>query len=328
MTSFTGLGSWPGTDIASAVRQVFDLFAERPFLPELPARGPGSDIIGRGLAATGHLAFALTSSGWTLSDVPGIDQRRATARLRDDLDVLEETAEGYEGPLTVTMAGPWTLAAATGLTGLESVLVDPGARRDLVQAWRDGAADLVAQAARRLPGAVVGLQVDEPSLPAVAGGQVPTASGLHTYRRVPRAELSAAYEGLGAQVGAGVSVHSCAPGLDIGLLSAAGVRAVSVDASTLERAGWDAVISHVDGGGELWLGVVATSRPSSPLPGVDAVVRSTLGWLRPLELGPALAGRLTLTPACGLAGFTPDAAVGVAKLLRRVADVVDEQLVA
>ena len=37
----------------------------------------------------------------------------------------------------------------------------------------------------------------------------------------------------------------------------------------------------------------------------DQVVTRTLDWLRPLELGGRLAGHLTLTPACGLASFTP-----------------------
>ena len=44
----TGIGSWPGTSAREAVRTVRDLLAEAlPYLPELPARGVGADMIGR-----------------------------------------------------------------------------------------------------------------------------------------------------------------------------------------------------------------------------------------------------------------------------------------
>ena len=41
----TGIGSWPGTDAADAIKIAFAECPELPYLPELPARGPhaGSD---------------------------------------------------------------------------------------------------------------------------------------------------------------------------------------------------------------------------------------------------------------------------------------------
>ena len=87
----------------------------------------------------------------------------------------------------------------------------------------------------------------------------------------------------------------------------------------------DDLAEHVDGGGDLWLGVVPTA-PGAPVPSVDRVVARTLEWLRPLELGSRLDGHLTLTPACGLASATPAAAVQVAGVLREAAGLVAERL--
>ncbi|MHB1475664.1 MAG: methionine synthase, partial [Dermatophilaceae bacterium] len=50
MSRATGVGSWPDTDVRQALSAVRDLLSEDglPYLPELPARGPGADMIGRG----------------------------------------------------------------------------------------------------------------------------------------------------------------------------------------------------------------------------------------------------------------------------------------
>ena len=52
MTRATGIGSLPGTDVREALRMVRDTLGDGhlPYLPELPARGPGADIIGRVIA--------------------------------------------------------------------------------------------------------------------------------------------------------------------------------------------------------------------------------------------------------------------------------------
>ena len=103
----------------------------------------------------------------------------------------------------------------------------------------------------------------------------------------------------------------------------AGVRALAVDADLPGDV--DLLAEHVDGGGDLWLGIVSTS-PGATAPTTDQVVTRTLDWLRPLELGDRLAGHLTLTPACGLASFTPSAAVRVARTLREASGLVAERL--
>ena len=44
----TGIGSWPGTEMADALKIAFAECPDLPYLPELPARGPYAGLIGRG----------------------------------------------------------------------------------------------------------------------------------------------------------------------------------------------------------------------------------------------------------------------------------------
>ena len=44
----SGVGSLPGTDPREAARLVLGELTDLPHLPELPARGPGADLLGRG----------------------------------------------------------------------------------------------------------------------------------------------------------------------------------------------------------------------------------------------------------------------------------------
>src|SRR3954452_12781451 len=108
----SGVGSLPGTDPAEAVRLVLGELPEFPFLPELPARGPGADLIGRSAARLVDLAVDLTPAGWRLVPRAGLDLRRAGELLERDLDALTDVADAHTGPLKVQAAGPWTLAAA------------------------------------------------------------------------------------------------------------------------------------------------------------------------------------------------------------------------
>jgi hypothetical protein len=99
----------------SAVR---DLLSEDglPYLPELPARGPGADIIGRGAGLLADLEVDLQPMGWRFVDRAGRDSHRTSALLREDLDELAEAFDAYEGDLKVQIAGPWTSPPRSGCT--------------------------------------------------------------------------------------------------------------------------------------------------------------------------------------------------------------------
>ncbi|MER6164694.1 methionine synthase [Streptomyces violaceorubidus] len=302
----TGIGSLPGQDAREAAKTATGSFEDFPFLPELPARGPGADMIGRTAGMLVELYARVEPSGWRLGDRPGRDTKRARAWLGEDLDALEEFTQGYEGPLKVQAVGPWTLAAALELRSGEAVLSDPGACRDLAASLAEGLRLHLAEIRRRVPGSRPVLQLDEPSLTAVLRGRVRTASGYRTHRAVDRQIVEATLrEVAGVHDGGPVVVHSCAPDVPFALLRRAGVAGVSFDFSLLTERDDDAIGEAVEGGTRLFAGVVpgtdaALSDPAGSVMGVRTLWRR-LG-LRP-EL---LAEAVTVTPACGLAGASPD----------------------
>ncbi len=313
----TGIGSMPGEDAREAARTVTGTLESFAYLPELPARGPGADMTGRTIGLLAELYAHVEPSGWRLSDRPGRDTRRARSWMGEDLDALEEFTQGsgggYEGALKVSAVGPWTLAATLERRGGEAVLGDAGACRDVAASLTEGLRDHLADVRRRVPGARLVLQLDEPSLTAVLRGEVPTASGYRSHgavdRLVAEGALRELIEGIGGGDGGGVSVvvHSCAPSPPFGLLRRAGVTGVSFDAALLTEREDEVLGEAVEGGTALFAGVVpgrvpASGRLSDPAGSVSGV--RTL-WRR-LGLSPALlAESVVVTPACGLAGASP-----------------------
>ncbi|GAA1007705.1 methionine synthase [Streptomyces sp. F-3] len=301
----TGVGSMPGEDVREAVKVVTGTFEDFPFLPELPARGPGADMIGRTAGMLVELYARVEPSGWRIGDRPGRDTRRARSWLGEDLDALEEFTQGYEGLLKVQAVGPWTLAARLELKNGEAVLSDPGACRDLAASLAEGLRLHLAEVRRRVPGARLVLQLDEPSLPAVLHGRVRTASGYRTHRAVDRQVAEAALRDVvGAHTEGPVVVHSCAPEVPVALLRRAGAAAVSLDLSLLTERDDDAIGEAVEAGTRFFMGAVpGTDGPLSDPAGSVMGVRTL--WRR-LGLEPGLlAEAVTVTPACGLAGASP-----------------------
>lgn len=302
----TGVGSLPGDDAREAVKTATGTFEDFPFLPELPARGPGADMIGRTAGMLVELYARVEPSGWRLGDRPGRDTKRARAWLGEDLDALEEFTQGYEGPLKVQAVGPWTLAAALELRNGEAVLSDAGACRDLAASLTEGLRLHLAEVRRRVPGARPVLQLDEPSLTAVLRGRVRSASGYRTHQAVDRQVVEAALRDVAGVHGDGpVVVHSCAPDVPFALLRRAGVSGISFDFSLLTERDDDAIGEAVEGGTRLLAGVVpGTDGPLSDPAGSVMGVRTL--WRR-LGLHPGLlAEAVTITPSCGLAGASPE----------------------
>ncbi|MFI2644901.1 methionine synthase [Streptomyces sp. NPDC018610] len=301
----TGVGSMPGGDAREAVKTAAGTFEDFPFLPELPARGPGADMIGRSAGMLVELYARVEPSGWRLGDRPGRDTKRARSWLGEDLDALEEFTQGHEGPLKVQAVGPWTLAAGLELKNGEAVLSDPGACRDLAASLAEGLRLHLAEVRRRVPDARLVLQLDEPSLTAVLRGQVRTASGYRTHRAVDRQVAEATLRDVvGVHADGPVVVHSCAPDVPFALLRRTGAAGISFDFSLLTERDDEAIGEAVEGGTRLFAGVVpATDGPLSDPAGSVMGVRTL--WRR-LGLRPELlADAVTLTPACGLAGASP-----------------------
>ncbi|AZM91304.1 methionine synthase [Streptomyces sp. W1SF4] len=302
--SATGVGSLPGGDAREAAKTATGSFEEFPYLPELPARGPGADMIGRSLGLLVDMYAHVEPSGWRISDRPGRDTRRARSWLGEDLDALEEFTQGYIGKLKVQAVGPWTLATALELHGGEAVLQDAGACRDLAASLAEGLRDHLADVRKRVPGAEIVLQYDEPSLTAVLRGRVRSASGYRTYRAVDRQVVESTLRDLFAVHDGEVVVHSCAPEVPFALLHRAGATGVSFDFSLLTEREDDAIGEAVEGGLKLFTGVVpGTDAPLSDPGGSVMGVRKL--WRR-LGLAPGtLAESVVVTPSCGLAGASP-----------------------
>ena len=311
MTLATGIGSHPGDDAAAYAEAVRVVLGELvppgglPYVPELPGRGVAAAMTGRAVAVVTDLAFDLQPAGWRLTDREGRDQRRAASLLGQDLDQVEEQAQGYTGPFKTQVVGPWTLAATVERPRGDRILADHGARRELAQALAEGVRRHLGELRRRLPGVdrwVV--QLDEPALPGVLAGRVPTASGFGRHRSVAPPEASAALEWVLDAIrdeGAEPWVHCCAPDAPLGLLRDAGARGLAVDPGLLGAAGHDVLATALEAGDAVALGVVPTTGATE-----GTVTEAVLRWLDMVGLEPG--DSLLVSPSCGLAGVSGAAA--------------------
>lgn len=307
--SASGIGSLPGTEPREAVPLPLSTLPGLPYLPELPARGPGADMVGRAFAVLVELYGELAPSGWRFAEHPGRETRRAISILGEDLDALEERGEGYAGAIKVQVAGPWTLAGTVELRHGDKALSDPGACRDIAASLAEGLREHAAEVRKRLPSAFpVVVQLDEPALLGVLRGSVPTASGFGRLRAVEETVVEANLRHVvDALAGDGVPtvVHSCAANTPVGLLRRAGFAGIALDLAVLGHRADEALGEFVESGGVLFAGIVPTTDPPgglSPLAATVAPVREL--WHR---LGLPVAGlaRVVPVPGCGLAGASP-----------------------
>ncbi len=313
----TGVGSLPGTEPRESAALVAGELPDLPHLAELPARGPGADMLGRTASLLVDLPVDLQPSGWRLVDRPGLDARRARGFLAQDLDELEAHLQGHTGTVKLQATGPWTLAAGLQLPRGEPVLRDASARADLVASLTEGLVAHIADVRRRLPGTTVMLQLDEPSLPAVLAGAIPTSSGVTTVAAVLQTDaedvLRALVEAV-KTVGVPVVVHCSAVRPPVDLLRRCAVAGVSLDLTVLGEDVHDELGESIEAGLVLFAGLL----PAVPMAGTAGVsgVTATVApvrrlWQR-LGLGQeALAQQVVVTPTCGLAGASPGRARAV-----------------
>jgi hypothetical protein len=320
----SGIGSWPGTSVREALAVVRDTLADDglPYLPELPARGPGADMVGRSAALLVDLSVDLQPMGWRFVDRPGRDASRTASLWREDLDELAEAFDGYTGELKLQVAGPWTLSSSVWLHRAERAVVDEGATRDLVASLAEGVRVHLDEVQRLVPGADLVLQLDEPGLPAVLAGRLPTASGYGRLRAIdPQVAAAGLRDVLAAAGERRTAIHCCAPDLNWPLLRGTGASALAVDTTLLGPRGWESVAATVESGVALWAGVLPTD-------GAATSVSSTVGALddRWREVGLPVADLtdVTVTPTCGLAGLTPDQARSVQQMAADTARALTE----
>jgi methionine synthase II (cobalamin-independent) len=341
--SATGVGSMPGENPLEAARTIAGELPDLPHLAELPARGPGADMIGRAAGLLVDIPVEITTGGWRIAERPGRDLRRARSLLSSDLDALEETLDGYAGLLKIQVAGPWTLAATLEQPhSLKVALADPGLVADLAGSLAEGLAAHVAEVIKRVPKAALVVQLDEPALPAVADGAVPTPSGLSRVRAVDEEILRDRLRTVLAAATAYTVVHCCAPGYPFGTVTGAGADAVSFDMSLLKPNDYDELAATAEAGRGLFAGAVPVrpatvaadsvprdwrSRQEPVRTTATDTARSIAEMWRRMDQPPATcAPQVVVTPACGLAGASPERALAVLRRVRETAAILPEMM--
>jgi methionine synthase II (cobalamin-independent) len=167
------------------------------------------------------------------------------------------------------------------------------------------------------------LQLDEPSLPAVLDGAVPSASG---FRRLAPVEPGPAADGLGAilrAAGVYTVVHCCATGVPFGIIRQSGARGVSFDLSLLRAEDEDRFAEAVEAGTGMFAGVIQPAGTGRPQPS-ELAKRVIDRWLR-IGLPPRrCTEQVVITPACGLAGASPERATAVLAACQEAARLLPE----
>ncbi|BBY11368.1 methionine synthase [Mycobacterium marseillense] len=328
----SGVGSWPGIAAREAAAVVVgELAGALPHLVELPARGVGADLLGRAGALLVDVAIDTVPRGYRLAARPGAVTRRAISLLDEDMDALEEAWETAglrnDGRVVKVQApGPITLAAEVELANGHRAITDPGALRDLTASLAEGVAAHRAQLSRRLETPVV-VQFDEPSLPKALGGALSGVTALSPVAALDEAVAGSLLDSCAETVGGEVALHCCAPGIPWDLLQRSIFSAISVDAGTLSAADLDGIAAFVESDRAVMLGVINTgaTRAPSRRPSAEQVaaavvaVTDRLGFARS-----ALRERIGVTPACGLAGATPEWARTAIELARKAAEMFAE----
>ncbi|MEO9199226.1 MAG: methionine synthase, partial [Antricoccus sp.] len=219
--------------------------------------------------------------------------------------------------------GPWTLSAQVELSNGHVIQTDVGALRDVHDSLAEGIANQVREVAARCPGAQVVVQLDEPSLPAVLAGTLPTASG---YGRLAAIEESVVLEQTREfieRLGVPVMMHSCAAAPPIALAREAGAHAFSGDLALMDISDYDAIGAALEEDFALYLGVFGRSVANpSRIDAAAAQIRS-LGTNIGLS-SETMRTQLGISPSCGLAEFSETDAIVQLRGVKSVAKQLSE----
>lgn len=341
MTGVTGPGPWPGAELLPQQLSIFDDLGQVPFgvqaLPfwaSLEGSAPYADTLGRTLSILEQLPLEVGPHGWKLADRPGMDEQRLARALDHDVEALTFAAAGYSGPLTLSVVGPWTLAATLYLARGDRVLTDRGAVRELTDSLAAGLVDMMGRLRSALPGIELTVQIDERHIGQIAAGVLPTFSGYSRIHAVPGPELAAQsqvlYQAITA-AGAKPVVRVGEAWVGIAPSVVAGAAGISLDftaqSSWNERA-WDHIARAVEKGVEFWAGLPAPEVSQCSGPNLrqlaDAIV---IPWKR-IGLESSRLAHVTVAPSLAAVrplASSPDSARAVLSTAVRVAEYLAEK---
>jgi methionine synthase II (cobalamin-independent) len=178
-----------------------------------------------------------------------------------------------------------------------------------------------AEVARRLSAPAV-VQFDEPLLAAALAGRISGVTAFSPVHPVDETVAIGLLDELVATVGAEVMLHSCAANLSWKVVQRSAIHAVSVDVATLGADALDGLAGFVDSGRTVVLGLVPAITPdrgssAEEMAAEAAGVTDRIGFPRSV-----LAGRIGLSPTCGLAGATAAWARAATELTQRAARLI------
>ena len=320
----SGIGSWPGTSPRNAAEVVVGELHRLPHLVELPARGVGADMIGRAGALLVDIAIDTTPRGYRVAARPAAVNRRARSYMDEDIDALEEAWEraslsSGDRAVKVQAPGPVTLAAQLELPSGHRAITDAGAVRDMTTSLAEGVAAHRAELMRRL-GSTVVVQFDEPYLAAALAGRLAGVTALTPVHPVDETVAVDLLNECAAAVGGEVAVHCCASDLPWEVLQRSNIRAAAIDLSVVNQTALDGLGEFVDSSRTVMLGVVPSVVPERT-PSAQQLTEGMSTLMSRLGFSPELlAQRFGVTPACGLAGATPEWARTAVELAQKVSD--------
>jgi hypothetical protein len=319
----TAVGSLPHVDAALAAADALALQPELPAAPQLPRRHPVEGMLAQ--VATGMGGVSVGEDGWSLD----VDRRRFDAGdVSAPLDpgafagtraFFRTAAEvGRAGPIKVQLTGPVTLGLALVAGGARPAKAFPLAGAVI----RGRVSALLREAGDTLPASPVVVVLDEPGLTAYPDPGFPL--GAEDTIDLLSSALAAAS---GPRIMAGV--HCCGP-TDWRLVLHAGPDLVSmpVDAGVSADAG--GLGAFLDRGGWVAWGAIPTDRPLGERDDAHWRALNVLwGDLARRGCDPTrLRMQALITPACGLAHHDPQQVEHVYRLVRRVAERVQDQAIA
>jgi len=307
--SGTGVGSMPGTDprVAAEISVGETEFA---FLPELPARGLGADMVGRAAVLLVDMPMDVAPSGYRLSGRPSGLSRRARDFLAADLDAFEEAWEragltGTDRTVKVQACGPFTLAASVELAGGHKILRDEGAWSDLVESMAEGLRVHANDVSRRT-GAKVVVQVDEPLIGRVIEGSIKPLTRFNIINPIPVQTVAEHYDNFISVVDRPVIMHDCSSRVQWDLAARSRFAAISVDLAQVRTADLDGIGLLLDEGREMVLGAVPATAPGKEL-AAEQVAADCAELIDRIGLSrKVLAEQIVISPGCGLAGADAD----------------------
>lgn len=324
----TATGSHPGTDPAEAAKAVVGELS-LTYLPELPARGLGADMIGRTAAQLIDIPLDNSTTGYRIGVSAGPVARAARGFLAADLDAFDAARELIRstGPIKLQFAGPLTLAAALELRSGHRAAKDLGASRDLAESLAETIVVAIGRLGARF-GADIVIQLDEPAASSVLEGTVPALTRLDPIRPLPLPEardVLGIVTGAVVSAGAQVIVHDCGPNIPWDLY---GTTPVSLDLPLVLRGAnagaVDAIGTFLDKGGVLGAGIV-DPRGTAPEPPPEKALEQLVKLVDRLGLSrDVIRDQAFATTACGLAGTAPSAVVGKLTAVRKAAELLGD----